>query len=191
MRNYEYIIACLPDLDQDPEKNQGLHVHNILHEIRERLDGSDVDLLDLLLSGYEAENLTPAFYERAMAHRNRFIREFFTFDLNVRNAKVAYLNRALGRPEGTDVISLDAGEFMEAAAVESVLAGTDLLSREKGLDDAMWNKILQITELDIFNIDVILGFVARLKIVDRWLRLDPEKGRELFRKLVEEIRNTR
>ena len=191
MRNYEYIIACLPDLDQDPEKNQGLHVHPVLHEIRERLEGSDVELLDLLLSGYEAKNLTPAFYERVLAHRNRFIREFFSFDLHVRNAKVAYLNRALGRPEGQDVIDLEAGEFMEAGAIESVLSLTDLLDREKGLDDAMWDKIVQITELDIFDIDVILGFVARLKIVDRWLRLDPEKGRELFRKLVDEIRNTR
>ena len=103
----------------------------------------------------------------------------------------AYLNRALGRPEGQDVIDLEAGEFMEAGAIESVLSLTDLLAREKGLDDAMWDKIVQITELDIFDIDVILGFVARLKIVDRWLRLDPEKGRELFRKLVDEIRNTR
>lgn len=191
MRNYEYIIACLPDLDQDPGKNRDLHVEGVLHEIRERLDGADVDLLDLLLSAYEPENLTPDFYRRAMAHRNRFIREFFTFDMNVRNAKVAYLNRALGRPEGQDVMDLDGGEFMEAAAIEAVLAQDDLLAREKGLDDAVWDKIVQITELDVFDIDVILGFVARLKIVDRWLQLDPEKGRELFRKLVEEIRNTR
>lgn len=191
MHNYEYIIASLPDLNQDPGKNRDLHVGHVLHEIRERLDGSDRDLLDLLLSAYEPQNLTEDFYRRALSHRNRFIREFFTFDMNLRNAKVVYLNRALGRPEGQDVMDLDGGEFMEAAAVEEVLAGTDLLAREKGLDDAMWEKIVQITELDVFDIDVILGFVARLKIVDRWLQLDPEKGRELFRKLVEEIRNTR
>ena len=191
MRNYEYIIACLPDLDQDPGKNADLSVSQVLHEIRERLEGSDQELLDLLLSAYEPQNLTPEFYRSAMSHRNRFIREFFTFDLNLRNAKVAYLNQALGRPEGQDVMDLDGGEFMEASAVASVLAQPDLLAREKGLDDAAWEKIVQITELDVFDMDVILGFVARLKIVDRWLQLDPQKGRELFRKLVEEIRNTR
>ena len=37
----------------------------------------------------------------------------------------------------------------------------------------------------------ILGFTAKLKIIDRWNKLDPETGRELFRKLVDEIRKTR
>ena len=44
--------------------------------------------------------------------------------------------------------------------------------------------------MDVFDIEAILGFIAKLKIIDRWDKLDPETGRELFRKLVEEIRST-
>ena len=45
--------------------------------------------------------------------------------------------------------------------------------------------------MEVFTIDQILGFVAKLQIVARWLRLDPQTGRELFRQLVEEIRNNK
>ena len=55
----------------------------------------------------------------------------------------------------------------------------------------MWNRIEEINVMKVFDLDVILGFTACLKIVDRWLKLDPETGRELFRKLVEEIRSSR
>ena len=37
---------------------------------------------------------------------------------------------------------------------------------------------------------VALGYVAKLKIVDRWLSLDEETGRELFRRLVSEVKGT-
>ena len=44
--------------------------------------------------------------------------------------------------------------------------------------------------MDYFDLDAILGYVARLKIIDRWLQLDPDSGRALFRRLVEQIRST-
>ena len=42
------------------------------------------------------------------------------------------------------------------------------------MDDLMWSKIESITTFDYFDINVILGFIARLNIVARWLKLDPE-----------------
>ena len=36
----------------------------------------------------------------------------------------------------------------------------------------------------------MLAYVAKLHIVNRWLALDQEKGRELFRQLVSEVRGT-
>ena len=44
--------------------------------------------------------------------------------------------------------------------------------------------------MEVFSLNVILGFAAKLKIVDRWNRLDPETGAKLFRKLVTQIRST-
>ena len=52
-------------------------------------------------------------------------------------------------------------------------------------------KIDELTGMQVFSLDVILGFVAKLHIIDRWLRLDPESGRKLFAQLVDEIRNNK
>ena len=55
----------------------------------------------------------------------------------------------------------------------------------------MWAKADELVQMHIFDVDIILAFIAKLKIADRWNKLDPESGREMFRRLVQEIRNTR
>ena len=193
MANYEYIIASLPVLHQEDARSEHLVAEEILSEIRENLSARDNSVLDLLLKGYDPEQLGADFYRRALAHGNRFIREWFRFDLDLRNATVTFLNDSLARPEGQDLVLLEereAEEFPEEEAVQQVLNRADLLQRERGLDDLRWQKVDELTVLDVFDLELILGYVAKLKIVDRWLQLDPESGRELFRRLVEDIRST-
>ena len=140
------------------------------------------------------ENLTADFYRTALAHKNRFIREYFRFDLNVKNAKVRYLNEALGRDPKKDVIVLDEEApqevFEEAAKLDTILHGNDILERERGIDDLMWEKIEDMTTYDYFDIEAVLAFLAKLHIVERWYILDEKTGREMFRKLVDEVRGT-
>ena len=192
MDNYAYIIASLPVLNQEDHPEHFV-AEEILAEIREQLSARDNSVLDLLLEGYDPDKLNAEFYRRALAHGNRFIREWFRFDLDLRNATVAFLNDSLGRPEGQDLVLLterEAEEFPEEEAVQQVLNRADLLQRERGLDDLRWQKVDELTAMDVFDLELILGFVAKLQIIDRWLKLDPESGRELFRKLVEDIRST-
>ena len=81
-------------------------------------------------------------------------------------------------------------EFEEAPALENALNSADILSRERGLDDLMWAKIDNLTLFNYFDIDVILGFIAKLNIVARWFKLDEQTGREMFKRLVNEVRGT-
>lgn len=194
MNNYEYIIAGLPVL-QPSSGATGVHTsaEQIILSVREQLSQKDNRLVDLLLSGYDSENLDEEFYNKAIRHSNRFIRLFFEYDLNLRNIKVEYLNTSLGRPEDMDKVfpeAWDGSDFEGRQEIMSVLEGHDILKRERGLDDLMWKKIDEITAMDVFNIEAILGFMAKLKIIDRWDKLDPETGNRLFRQLVEEIRAT-
>ena len=193
MNNYEYIVASLPVLRLDDLKvSKGL-AEQLLVEIRSQLSGRDNAILDFLLLSYDPDQLNADFYKRALAHKNRFVREWFTFDLDLRNATVAYLNDSLGREKGMDQILLEGREeeeFPERAKADAILHGTDILDRERGLDELRWHKIDEITLMDYFDIEVILGFVCKLKIIDRWLQLDPDSGRALFRTLVEDIRST-
>ena len=193
MNNYEYIVAGLPVLQQGPVQGSRTGAAQILDSIREQLSEHDNALVDLLLSGFESENLDAGFYAAALAHKNRFIREYFGYDLDLRNVKVEYLNKSLGRPDGMDLVvppGMEDHSFEGRQEVTAVLQGEDILKRERGLDDLMWKKIDEITVMDVFDIEAILGFIAKLKIIERWEKLDPATGSELFRKLVEEIRST-
>ena len=200
MANYEYIIASLPDIttewkftDEGPQ--------DYIEEITGQCSKKDNELIEFLLSGYKDENLNEDFYIKAITHKNRFISEYFRFDLNVRNAKVKYLNKALERPAEQDVLTfpedapqavLDAAEaeFEEADELETILNAGDILSRERGIDDLMWEKISDLTTFNYFDIDAILGFITKLNIVARWYKLDEQTGREMFKRLVDEVRGT-
>ena len=200
MNNYEYIVASLPDIttgwkfgEKTPE--------DYIEEIVSLCSNKDRETITFLMDGYCDEKLNAEFYCEALQHKNAFIREFFLFDLNVRNAKVKYLNKALGREADRDVLTFgeDAApkvleatekEFEEAAALEAVFAQADILSRERGIDDLMWDKISNLTTFNYFDINAILGFITKLNIVARWYRLDEQTGREMFKQLVDEVRGT-
>ncbi|MBQ9701546.1 MAG: DUF2764 family protein [Bacteroidales bacterium] len=199
MSNFEYIIASLPYLTVDYKYEEGQGFYTVLEEIRRDLSEKDNAALDVLLDGFDAQKLGPEFYAAAFKSSEKFLREYFRFDLMLRNAKVRYLNRELGRPEETDVVNPwneDEGEeapqweFEEQRPIQLALEGASLLDREKQLDDITWKKIASLETFHYFDLTAVLAYVAKLHIVDRWLALDEEKGRELFHKLVQEVKGT-
>ena len=201
MKNYVYIIAGLPDFTPDWRQGQEC-LDEYLNNVRELLSERDNNVLDLIVKGFDKEQIGLEFYKEALSHRLSFIREFFTFDLNVRNQKVRYLNQALGRAPEKDILSLrdpeaeDTGlepeetEFKESAKLQTILEGHDILARERGIDDLYWDKIDEITLFDYLNFDKILGIAVKMMIIRRWLILDEEAGRQMFKKLVDEVRGT-
>ena len=115
----------------------------------------------------------------------------------MRNQKVRYLNHALGREPEKDILSLrdpeaedtglepEAPEFKEETRLQNILEGKDILARERGIDDLYWEKIDEITLFDYLNFDKILGIMVKMMIIRRWLILDEETGRQMFKRLVE------
>ena len=87
-RNYEYIISSLPALSRDWRFKANASFGTWLEWLKSQLDDADKKTVDALLDGFKDENLDRGFYQAALSHGNAFIRNYFTFDLNVRNAKV-------------------------------------------------------------------------------------------------------
>ncbi len=190
MNNYEYIISSLPAISLDWKFPDGASFGSYAEWIRTQLSSQDRKELDTLLDGWKDENLVPEFYEKALKDSNSFIREYFTFDLNVRNGKARFLNKAFGRPKDQDTISLTEAEFPEAAKLDAVFQSGDLLERERGLDQMMWDKISEMSIFNYFDLNAVLAYVAKLHIIGRWFALDEKTGREMFRTLVNEVRGT-
>lgn len=190
MNNYEYIISSLPVISSDASTARGIDCDGIVAWIKEQCSKKDNELIDSLLAGFNEDSLGEDFYAKALSSRNKFIREYFTLDLKVRNAKVRYLNRRLERPEDQDIFMDPELSFEEKETIPQAFETGDLLARERAVDNMMWDRISSLVLFNYFDINVILAFIAKLHIISRWLSLDEAKGREMFRSLVAEVRGT-
>ena len=189
MDNYVYIVAGLPELTSGFE-NTGFDYAAVKESIMELLSEKDQQLVELMEEGFNEETLGAEFYEKAAQSKNRFIREYFDFDARLRNMKVAYLAKRLGKKGEDYLVELPEADFEEAKQIQDILDDADFVEREQKMDELKWEKASDIARMNYFNMNAILAFLVKAKTVQRWVELDAAKGQEMFKKLVQEIRGT-
>ena len=189
MDNYVYIVAGLPELTSGFE-NTGFDYKAVKEGIMELLSEKDQKLVELMEEGFDENTLGAEFYEKAAKSKNRFIREYFDFDGRLRNMKVNYLAKRLGKKGESYMVEMPDSDFEEEQQIKAILENVDFVDREEKMDELKWEKASDIARMDYFNMNAILAFLVKAKTVQRWAELDPEKGTEMFHKLVKEIRGT-
>ena len=189
MDNYVYIVAGLPELTSGFEST-GFNYVAVKESVMELLSEKDQQLVELMEEGFNEDTLNAEFYDKAAKSKNRFIREYFDFDGRLRNMKVNYLAKRLGKNGEEYQVELPEADFEEAKQIQDILADADFVKREQKMDELKWEKASDIARMDYFNMNAILAFMVKAKTVQRWAELDPEKGQEMFKKLVQEIRGT-
>jgi hypothetical protein len=189
MDNYVYIVAGLPELTSGFE-NTGFDYAAVKESIVELLSEKDQQLVELMEEGFDENTLGADFYAKAAESKNRFIREYFDFDGRLRNMKVNYLAKRLGKNGENFMVELPEADFDEEKQIQDILADADFVEREQKMDELKWEKASDIARMDYFNMNAILAFLVKAKTVQRWAELDPNKGTEMFHKLVKEVRGT-
>lgn len=189
MNNYVYIVAGLPELVVSYE-GSNFDYAEVKAQILELLSDSDQQLVALLEEGFDENTLGAEFYEKAAKSKNEFIRAYFDFDARLRNMKVNYLAKRLGKNGDDYHVELPETDFEEEAQIRAILENTDFVAREQQMDELKWEKASDIARLDYFNMNTILAFLVKAKAVQRWAELDKAKGEEMFQKLVSEVRGT-
>jgi len=189
MDNYVYIVAGLPELTSAYEGSD-FDYKALRDSIAELLSEKDQKLVELLEEGFDESTLGADFYTKAAKSKNRFIREYFDFDARLRNIKVEYLAKRLGKKAEDYTIEMPDADFDEAAQIVAVMDDADFVEREQKMDELKWEKASDIARMDYFNMNAILAFLVKAKTVQRWAELDPAKGSEMFGKLVAEVRGS-
>ncbi len=189
MDNYVYIVASLPELALNFDEDRFSYEDTKAHFI-ELLSEKDRKLVELLERGFDEANLGQEFYAEAAKSKNVFLREYFDFDARLRNMQAGFLAQRLNRDAGTYLVEMPEADFEESKQIQAVFESTDFVAREQQIDQLKWNKATEIAMMDYFNMNAILAYLVKAKMVQRWVELDKDKGEEMFRRLVKEIRGT-
>lgn len=193
MENYHYIIASLPELAINAD-NKNFSYDSVREFILESCTGKGKRFIEWFDFGTNEDNLSSHFYNAVFKCKNNFLKNYFALDLEIRNRKVDFVSNKMGTDADMYRISIDNPILnlsqTELNQLNEIFATKNVLEKEQKLDKFKWDFINTINPYGEFNVDVILAFLAKGKLIDRWNKLDKETGEELFQKLVNEVRGT-
>ena len=152
------------------------------------------------------DQLNRLFYETMCTHENRFLREWFTFELNVRNLLTfialrkgfehltnASWTSVIGTNEPANMLRRSVGSEVDITTLfpqaEEVfaLAERSAVDCEKSIDELRWRVLDELLPFDFFLAETILATSLKLIMVERWMRLDAEEGERKFERLIEDL----
>lgn len=157
----------------------------------------------------EAKNiLTTLFYGQAIKCPNLFLRNWFRFELNLKNIFTAFNCKKynydpeihLLQVEGEDsVYSLLMENKLKADYFEELLpcheelikiaeSNFEWIEKEKAVDKIKWEYLDESTFFHFFTIEKVLAFTIKLLLIERWMKLDKETGKNLLDKLINELK---
>lgn len=155
---------------------------------------------------YKAENmLASAYYAYAMKSKNQFVASWFEFNLNINNILAAFAARKykMNVPEvivgNTEICEMlrtsNARDFGLSETLDyfeplqRLVETDDLVEREKKIDQLKWKWLEEASFFHYFTIERLFVFLLQLEMIERWVLLDKEKGSELFRQMIQNLKN--
>lgn len=149
--------------------------------------------------------LAALYYAYAMECKNKFVSSWFAFNLTVNNILVALAARKykmelssviVGDTEVCEALrtsnARDFGLTGEVDCMEQLMKISEiseLVEREKKIDQLRWNWMEEATFFDYFTIERLFVFLLQLDMVERWMVLDKEKGNLLFLNIIATLKD--
>ena len=148
------------------------------------------------------DHLAALYYEYAMKCGNKFVSSWFEFNLTINNILIAFSARKYKWDIAQNVVgntealrtsgARDFGLSGEVDCLEQLMKIseiTELVEREKKLDSLRWNWMEEATFFDYFTVERIFAFLLQLEMIERWIALDKEKGNQLFRSIIDALKD--
>ena len=182
------------------------------NEVSERLFPSYLStfITDYFASSGEEEvqlenRLTALYYAYAVKCRNQFVSSWFAFNQVINNVLVALTARKykwdvasliVGDSEICDSLrTSNARDFGLGSDVDcldqlvKISETEELLEREKKIDQLRWNWMEEATFFNYFTVERLFVFLLQLEMIERWISLDKEKGNQMFRKIIANLKD--
>jgi len=136
---------------------------------------------------------------------NRFLKQWSELNMNLRNILTALSARRLGMEYDYLVVgSNEVATFLRTSQHPAGVAEfidyyekmreideiQDLLDKEQEIDLFLWKWIDDYTFFNYFDVEKIMAYLFKLQIIERWKKLNPEKGNEIFRNMVHNLKSS-
>lgn len=152
-----------------------------------------------------SDMLTSDYYSYAMRTKNSFVSAWFEFNLNLNNIQSAISARKYKIDVASTIVGdTDVCEMLRTSNARDFGLGDtlpyleniqriseidDLLEREKKVDQLKWNWMEDDSFFNYFTVERLFVFLLQLEMIERWISLDKDKGNELFRALIQGLKN--
>lgn len=158
------------------------------------------------VEGYFPEDeIIYQFYNYVICNcRNAFVRRWYELNLDINNILTAVLARQQGWSVGdfikgdnevTEMIrenktrDFDLGhEFDYVKDLMKIVDEPDPVDKERMIDSMKWLWLDEYTFLDPFNFEALFAYFCKLKIKERWARLDVVQGKATFESIIDNLR---
>lgn len=146
------------------------------------------------------------FFDFAAEHPNKFIVQWFDLQRNIknilsaingRNHELDFAQYLIGDDETvTNLKKSHAADFSLGKdhpffdELMRIWEQNNILYRERGYDLLRNKWIDEQNFFEYFNIDRILGYYSKLRIINRWLLADAELGKEVFHDTLNKLENS-
>jgi len=158
----------------------------------------------ILFPGKSHENqITQLYYKYLNGIDNRFIRNWFEFEMNLSNIITAFNckkheykvdSELIGNNEITEKLiksnARDFGisnEFPKLESIINALEEDNFIEKEKKIDIIKWELLNDWSFFYYFTIEKVFSYTIQMEIILRWLKLDKETGLELFNNLLSNL----
>ncbi len=146
------------------------------------------------------------YFNEMLSIDNTFIRNWFEFDLNVTNLLTALNCRKYDLEVGEHILGdneiartirqSNAKDFGISQLfdyyedVTTIVEETNIYLREQRLDMLKWKYLDDNTFFHYFTIEKLFAFVVKFEILYRWVKLNKEKGEQLFRDMLNKLKSS-
>lgn len=151
-------------------------------------------------------NLSALYYAYAMKSTNKFISSWFNFNLVLNNILVAFTARKYKMANSASLIVGDtslcdalresnARDFGISSEVDywdqlvKIAEIDDLVERERKIDKLRWDWLDEQNFFNYFTVECLFVFLQKLGMIERWVSLDKEKGNQIFRNIISDLKD--
>ena len=187
-----YSTEDVEEILDEPAKAEE-YIRQFIEEFRSEEIDTDVN----------KKRMTELYYGYITRKENSFAGRWFELELNIKNIFAALTARKFGMPSEDEIIKLNeiseaviksgsrdfglSGDLEYIDRLISIFETDDLVRREKEIDMFKWEWLNENTFFDYFTVEQLISYYIKLRMIERWISLDPATGKELFERFTKEM----